>query len=536
MPSRSTRAETRLSGLPIHLVVVAEQAMRALERGDSGRALSELDRVAAEVAGHAELLRLRGLALMQRGAFGQALESFLHATESAPGDALIACQLGAAFAQNGDMGEAEAAFRRAIDLDPTLPDAWYNLGHALDRRADTSGACLAFERALALNPSHAGARVQHAEMLKMLGRLDEAERDLRHLLARDPDAVAAWVGLANLKTFRPGEAELDRLVALEKGGKVPEARRVDFAFALATFCEAAGRYDDAYRLFAAANEGKRRTVRWNARAVSQLVDAILDRFARLPPVPAHDTRGDEAIFLVGMPRSGSTLAEQILSAHPDVQGGGERNEIVLVLQDESRRRGQRFPDWVTDADEADWVRLGEDYLARCRAWRDARPRFTNKTLTNWQTLGAIRRMLPGARIVHCLRDPLETLWSCYKHHFGEAQFFTYDLDELVAFWRDERRAMVAWTQAWPDWIHALVHEDLLDDPEWCIRDLLDRCALGFDPACLSFHANPRDVRTSSASQVRQPLRRDLAVAHRYGGRLDSLRERMATSVAAQQVP
>ena len=214
-----------------------------------------------------------------------------------------------------------------------------------------------------------------------------------------------------------------------------------------------------------------------------------------------------------------------------MQGGGERNEIVQVLQSESARRGRRFPDWVTDADDGDWERLGEDYLSRCRIWRDARPRFTNKTLTNWQTLGAIRRMLPGAAAVHCLRDPLETLWSCYKHHFGEAQFFSYDMDELVAFWRDERRAMATWTHAWPAWIHPFVHEDLLDEPERRIRELLDHCGLQFDPACLSFHANAREVRTSSASQVRQPLRRDLAVAHRYGEHLATIRARMEAARA-----
>jgi hypothetical protein len=182
---------------------------------------------------------------------------------------------------------------------------------------------------------------------------------------------------------------------------------------------------------------------------------------------------------------------------------------------------------VTDATDDDWARLGIEYLARCAEWRDGRPRFTNKTLTNWQTLGAIRRMLPGSHVVHCRRDPLETLWSCYKHHFGEAQFFSYDMDELIAFWRDCERLMGAWTQAWPAWIHEFVHEELLDDAEPCIRRLLVACDLGFDAACLSFHANPRDVRTSSASQVRQPLRRDLAVTRHYGARLDSLRRSIA---------
>lgn len=523
MSSFSLRSTDRPSGLPIHLVVTVEQVVRALDRGDDGRALAELDRVAEDVPRHAELLRLRGLTLLRRGDAGAALEDYLNAAELAPTDALIACQLGAAQAQNGDMEGAEASFRRAIGLDPALPDAWYNLGHALDARADTGGACAAFERVLELKPSHVAARVQYAETLKMLGRLSAAEQELRKVLAHDPESVSAWVGIANLRTFEPDAAELERLLALHASGRVPQARSVDFTFALASLLEASGRHEDAYRLFVQANAAKRRAVRWDAGAVSRLVDAILARFSQASPAPAQGGAGSEVIFLVGMPRSGSTLAEQILSAHPDVQGGGERNEIVQVLQDESRRRARRFPDWVVEADDGDWARLGAQYLDRCRAWRDARPRFTNKTLTNWQTLGAIRRMLPGAHVVHCLRDPVETLWSCYKHHFGEAQFFTYDIDELVAFWRDETRAMDAWSSAWPGWIHRFVHEDLLAHPEATIRALLAQCALPFDAGCLSFHENARDVRTASASQVRQPLRRDLAVTAGYGALLDPLR-------------
>ena len=533
MSGRFLHPDRRFAGLPIHLTVSAEQAQRALERGDAARALREIERALHEAPGHPELLRLEALALLQLGRHAHALEVLHEAVERAPDDALITCQFGAALAQNGDMAGAEEAFRRAIAQDPALVDAWYNLAHALDRRGDAHGANQAYERVLALRPGHAAARVQRAEMLKMLGRLDEAEAELRAVLAAEPGSVSAWVGLSNLKTFRPDDAELERLLALQAGGAVPEHRRVDFDFACAALLEARGRYAEAYPLFVRANAGKRRSVRWNAAAVSRLVDEIIERFARLPPAPA-DARGSDVIFLVGMPRSGSTLVEQILASHPLVQGGGERNEIVQVLQAESQRRGQPFPSWVEDATDEDWRRLGEDYLARGRVWRDSRRRFTDKTLANWQALAAIRRMLPGARVIHCRRDPLETLWSCYKHHFSEAQSFSYDLDELVAFWRDCERAMAAWSRLLPGWIHPFVHEELLREPEASVRSLVGALGLPFDPACLAFHETARVVQTSSASQVRQPLQRDLAVASHYGALLDPLRRRMAASTAGAE--
>jgi len=263
-------------------------------------------------------------------------------------------------------------------------------------------------------------------------------------------------------------------------------------------------------------------LRWDAAAVSALVDAILAAFAQPPPA-APDARGADVIFLVGLPRSGSTLAEQILAAHPRVAGGGETNLLAKVLQDESTRRGQRFPAWVGMADAADWARLGDDYLARIASLRRAGALFTDKTLPNWQVLGALARMLPGARIVHCVRDPLETCWSCWKHNFGEAQFFAYDFAELAAFHRDSLRAMAHWRTQAPASIHTLVHEALLDAPEAGARALLAHCGLAFDPACLRFHEVERNVHTASAAQVRRPLRRDTAVTAGYGELLDPLR-------------
>ncbi len=527
MPTHRPTASNRLAGLRVPAAFAAQQAMAALQRNEPARALRELDRLDSAAREHPELLRLRGLARLHLGDVGAAVANLSEAVERWPDDAMTNGQFGAALASAGNLEGAAMMFRRAVELDPDHYDAWFNLGHALDRLDDAHGACHAFGEAVRLAPGNGDVRTLYAEALKTVGRLDEAEAQLRRVLADDPESVSAWVGLSTLKTFRPDPAELDRLLALHAQGRVPEARRVDVEFALAALLERAGRYAQAYPMVVSANAGKRRTVRWSAGAVSALVDDILARFARLPPLRHESGFGDAAIFLVGMPRSGSTLLEQILSAHPDVQGGGERNEVVEVLQAESVRRGKRFPTWVEDATDDDWRRLGEAFLQQCSSWRDERPRFTNKTLTNWQTLGAIRRMLPGARIVHCRRDPLETIWSCFKHHFGEAQFFTYDLDELLAFHADCERAMRAWKAEWPGAIVDFVHENLLAEPEARIRDVLAQCGLAFSASCLAFHENDRVVRTSSASQVRQPLQRDLAVAHRYGSVLDPLRQRLA---------
>ena len=182
---------------------------------------------------------------------------------------------------------------------------------------------------------------------------------------------------------------------------------------------------------------------------------------------------------------------------------------------------------MPEASAADWERLGRRYLERTAHWRARRPRSTDKMPNNWLVLGAIEAMLPGARIVDCRRDPLETCWSCYKQFFGRGVEFSYDLDDLGAFWRDYDRAMRFWHARRPASLRTQQYEALLADPETEIRALLDFCGLDFDPACLSFHEAGRDVRTASASQVRQPLKRDTARAASYGDLLAPLRAALA---------
>ena len=186
-----------------------------------------------------------------------------------------------------------------------------------------------------------------------------------------------------------------------------------------------------------------------------------------------------------------------------------------------------FPHWVGAMDDAGWRRLGERYLDRTARWRANRPRFTDKMPNNWMYAAAIRRMLPGARIVHCRRDAVETCWSCFRQIFWSAHDYSYDLADLAAYWHACDRAMRHWQARSPARIRGQVYEDLLADPEGQTRALLDFCALPFDAACLRPHEATRSVRTASAAQVREPLRRDTARASRYGDRLDPLRRALA---------
>ena len=519
----STSATDRLHGLAPHVQQLARGTTRALAAGDLEQAIALLDEAMTAAPTHPELLRLCGLTEHMQGRQPNAIALFRKAAAAWPEDGLIASNLGAALAQLGDIDAALREFGRATELDPTLTDAWFNLGRALELRHDAAGAHAAFGAVLELEPRHVPARILRAEAAKTMGQLAEAEAELRGVLRQDPASVPAWIALVNLKSFRADANDLGTLERLYRDSALAPMQHVDIGFAYASVLETAGRYPEAFEVFSASNAAKRRTVRWDVAAVTRLVDDILAAFAE-PAATAPESRGSDIVFLVGMPRSGSTLAEQILAAHPDVSAGGETGWLAGILHAESQRRGARFPDWVAQAGEEDWARVGEAYLARVALRRRPASVFTDKTLTNWQTIGAIRRMLPGARIVHCLRDPLETAWSCYKHNFASDQLYSYDVAELAAFFGDEVRAMDFWNARHR--IHAHRHEALIAEPESAVRALLAHCGLPFDPACLRFHEAERDVRTASAAQVRRPLR-DTAVAARYGPALDRLREALA---------
>jgi len=511
------------AALTAEAAALAQQARQAIERGAWADAVQPLNAALQTQPGHPELLRLSGLVEHARGNHAHAVALFGHLYRQFPQDAALLNHLGAALAQSGQLDGAIASFRRALELDPALIDAACNLGRALDLRGDAAAARDAFDQALRIDPQHMPARLQRAESLKQLGELAEAERDLRAVLQRTPDSAAALAALAHLRSGETDGVDVAALARAYADPQLDETQRIDLGFAYGATLEAAGRYAEAFEVLQAANAAKRRRVSWNAAAVTHLVDEILAAFPAATDDECDATRGRGAIFLVGMPRSGSTLAEQILAAHPAVAGGGEREDVARVLQRESKRRGRRFPTWVAEADPADWRRLGEDYLALCADWRGEREYFTDKTLTNWQTLGAIRRMLPGAHVVHCVRDPLENAWGCYKQNFAEAQFFTYDFADLAAFAADCAYAMRIWDARHPGWIHRHDHAALLAQPEAATRTLLAACGLAFDPACLRFHEVRREVHTASAAQVRRPLQRRVPLVERYGALLDPLR-------------
>ena len=404
-------ARDRLAGLSVASRLALQRAAADIARGAHAEAASPLIGVLATTPSHPEALRLLALVRYHAGAHREAIELLRRALAGWPDDAPTLSVLGGLLGNLGETDEAVALLRRACASDPDLAAAWYNLGRLLGARADTAEAADALRRAVAIAPDHVPARVLLGGTLAYLGDARGAADEYRRALVADARAVRAWLGLANLKTISFDTADVAALEAVVASPALRDGDRAIARFALGKAYDDTQRAADAFATYVAANAAIRRTTPWDADAFSRETDAIRDAFASIAPHDARDaTFGEEVIFVVGLPRSGSTLVEQMLAAHPDVEGASELPDLEAVIAIETKRRGRPFAEWARDASSGEWRALGERYLERTQRWRTRR-RFTDKMTDNWRLAGAALAMLPGARIVNCRRDAAETCWS-----------------------------------------------------------------------------------------------------------------------------
>ena len=476
---------------------------------------------------NADAIRMLGIAFQRRGDHARAIDCFRRVLAAWPEDSDLRVGLGIALYEHGEIDEALMHLRHACKLAPASASAWFNLGEALWRQMHAEEAVTTLRRALELAPSHIPAQLSLARVQASLGQVDAAVAAFREVLCSDPDNAEAWFGLSNLNTVRFDAADTAHLQRTLTRENLPARSYELLGFTFAKALENQGDHAQAFDMFRRANASRRKRVRWDAAGEHRRVEAIQRIFANDMPAPLNSELGREVIFIVSIPRSGSTLVEQILASHPEVEGANEIKDMSQVIDAETHRRRSAFPLWTPDATAQDWQRMGNEYLARTANWRRNTPRFTDKSLVTWYLVGAALAMLPAARVIIVRRDPVETCLACYRQCFTEKVGFTCDLDEMADYCIDFLRLTQFWLEKYPTRVFNLQYETLIAEPETVTRRVLDFCDLAFDPACLEYHKTSRTVLSApSAAQVRQPLRGDTARSARYGDKLDRLRERL----------
>jgi tetratricopeptide (TPR) repeat protein len=371
--------------------------------------------------------------------------------------------LGVALATQGRIAEAVAHYQRALALKPDNADAHNNLGNLL-------GSMTHYKRAIAINPNHAEAHNNLGNMLREQGDFDEAMVHYNRAIAVAPANAEAHFHRAEIKTFHSEDSDLAALEALALRDNAPAF----IHFALGKALEDCGDFGRAFEHLRKGNDLKRRQIDYDEPAVARNFQRITGESFEGESDPSS-----VPIFVLGMPRSGSTLIEQILASHPKIHGAGERPAL-----------------WDT----------ARTWLAGLPAVAVGKTRVVDKLPGNFLRIGLIRRILPNAKVIHTIRDPVDTCVSCYSKLFTSGQHFSYDLGELGRYYRRYQDLMTHWRSVLPPGAMLdVAYEDVVDDLEGQARRLIAYCGLPWDDRCLSFHKTIRPVKTASAVQVRQPL-------------------------------
>jgi len=376
-----------------------------------------------------------------------------------------------------------------------------------------------------------------AHSLKTLGRREEAIAAYRAAAAARTGYGDAWWSLANLKTYRFADGELERMRAAESAAATSVVDRYHLCFALGKALEDRQQYEKSFEYYARGNALKRSESRYRPQVFElntclQIEVCTAELFARNKDGGAHAA---DPIFIVGLPRSGSTLIEQILASHSVVEGTQELADLPRIVVDLQGRDwsfdNPRYPAVLAQMSAEDFHRLAEKYLSDTRVYRTGKARFIDKMPNNFRHVGLIHLMLPNAKIIDARREPMACCFGNLKQLFAQGQEFTYSIEDIARYYRTYLELMRHWDAVLPGRVLRMQHEDVVDDLEGNVRRLLDYCGLEFEPACMEFHKTERSVRTASSEQVRQPIYREgLDQWRHYERWLGSLREALGDAL------
>ena len=407
--------------------------------------------------------------------------------------------------------EAAEMLERAVAIEPDRPRIHQLLASVLTPLGRTEEALREYRRVLELRPDHAGALLGIGHTLKTIGRQEEAVEAYRNCIRIRPDNGESYWSLANLKTYKltPQDIE-DMKAALRRSEAIPEESRVNFLFALAKASEDQGDFEAAWDYYAEGNARQRELEHYDPVQTEVMNDEIIEVFNAefLERQSGLGAKESSPIFILGLPRSGSTLLEQILASHSMVEGTAELPYMGRVAASLNRNRadGVNFPFAVRELGEPHFKALGNSYLKKAELHRsEGKPRFIDKMPNNFPNIGLMHLVLPNAKIIDARRYPLDSTFSCFRQLFARGQPFVYDLVDIGEYYLEYQRLMDHWHEVLPDRVLTVQYEDMVTDTEQQVRRLLEYCELPWEDQCLKFYETDRPVRTASSEQVRKPM-------------------------------
>ena len=507
-----------------------EQATRLFAQGQFREAEKQAQSLLQENSRDVNAALLLARIAINARCYDDAEQLLVRITEIAPGFVAAWHDLGSVLKELNRFEEAVKALQEAVRLDPANAVTHYFYGAALAMAAQPEAAIEAYRKAVDLDPDLSGAYLGLGHVLKTVGDQDGGVAAYRRAIELRPDFGEIYYSLSNLKTFRFSDQEIAGMEERVGNNALPIDCQVHFAFSLGKAYEDKADYAAAFRYYELANRRHRETIAYDPVqtevAHEKIRKAFSLEFFEHQAQMGTGCRDPDPIFILGLPRSGSTLLEQILASHSLVDGTSELPDISMIAQSVTNKaHGRTFPISMPELTSEELTALGKQYLSQTQRHRGSAPFFTDKMPNNFAYVGFIKAILPNAKIIDARRHPMDSCVGCFKQHFAKGQTFTYDLFELGEFYLEYERMMTHWDAVLPGQVLHVEYENVVSDLETQVRRLLEFCGLEFEQSCVNFHETKRAVRTASSEQVRQPIYQgSLATWKRFGSDLDVLRE------------
>ena len=484
-------------------------AAQAFARGQTEEAEKICRQVLREHPNEVDAMRLLASIANKLEQRDDAIILLERAVELKPKFAGAWADLAETYTESEKFGEALDAVQRVIKLQPNMPFGHMIRGSILGKKDDHEGAINAFKEALEIEPEHIGSNMGLGNTLKTIGRYDEAVKSYKKCIEAQPLFSEAYWSLANLKTYSFDDDEIKNMEKHVQSQDLTPASKAFFHIAIANAKEKQMKYGEAWYHFHTGNELRRTSEIYDSVTTQVTHDALIETFDEefVNSTKGSGCQSDAPIFILGLPRSGSTLIEQILASHSQVEGTRELPDISLLGRrlTKSKPPGIKYPDAVKHMTDEEKIEYGESYLETSKRYRTDKPRFIDKMPNNFAHIGFIKTILPNAKIINAKRHPLDSCVSSFKQLFYKGQSWSYDLFEIGEYYLEYERMMDHWHSLYPGEIYDIQYENIVNNQEDESRALIEYCGLDWEDSCLRFYENKRSVNTASSEQVRQPI-------------------------------
>ncbi|MCP4238077.1 MAG: tetratricopeptide repeat protein [Aestuariibacter sp.] len=511
---------------------------KAVKLYNRGRVLQQQGRLAAAEQIYRKALNYQpnfveacnnlGNVQVDLGRLNKAVNAYKRALNLKPGHPMLLNNLGNALQLQEKNEEAVTRLNEALTINPEYADAHNNLGNALFCLNELNQAESSYRRAIEIEPMHKSAYCGLGHVLSGIGEIDKAVASYRKAIEIDPTNTEAYRSLSKNKKFSDHDSDVGNMETLYSDSNFSARKKMNLAFGLGKAYEDLKAYENSFNIILEANRLKRTTFDYSVSEAEVSFNNIKEVFSQdFFTKNKNGGHPDERpIFILGMPRSGTSLTEQILASHPQVFGAGELNSISKLANKQSPGKHlKNYPESIVDLEPKDFLTVGNKYVENIHKLSPASRYIIDKMPHNFQYIGFIKAILPNAKIIHCTRNPMDNCLSIFKNYFATGHPYAYNLVELGQYYNLYLDLMHHWETVLPGSIYISTYESMVSNQDQETRKLLKHCDLSWDNNCLNFHQTQRKVNTASNAQVRQPIYKDsVKLADRYGDKLKPLED------------